>query len=468
MSDALPVARVERRPGPGWTRLLPILAVLLALVLLREVWRERGPRITIHAADGHGLRPGDALRHRGIDVGEVESVALAPGGEAVALVVRLARSAEGLATSGARFWVARPVLGVEGVRGLETALGARYLAVLPGPAGGGPCRDFVALEEPPLFAAEDAGALEIVLRSDQRAGLARGAPVLYRGLPIGSLVSVGLASDASAVELRARIQASYAELVRADSRFWRTGGAELSFGLGGLELSIASAQALWLGGVALATPNQPGPRAVSGQRFELAPRAEEEWTRWRPALPVGRAWLDEAATLPTLAFARLTWEARGWFGRTRGRAGWLVDEGRAWLGPADVLAAPEEAEAGSAALELGGARLDLSQAPAWSDGVLARRAHAGFEGAATLAPSLTRRLLSGPEDLLLCADPALAPMAVAAEHLSLDGNAWRLAPRFAFDEGWHGALALARDDGAWVGLLLVEDGQGRITPLPAD
>jgi paraquat-inducible protein B len=35
-----------------------------------------GPSITIRFPDGHGLKAGDAVRHRGIEAGIVESVAL--------------------------------------------------------------------------------------------------------------------------------------------------------------------------------------------------------------------------------------------------------------------------------------------------------------------------------------------------------------------------------------------------------
>ena len=463
MSDAVetPVARVEPDRSVRWTLLLPLAALALALFLVRAAWRERGPRISIHASDGHGLRAGDTVRHRGIEVGEVESVALANDAREVVLDVRLARSAAALARAGARFWIARPVLGVEGVRGLETALGARYLAVLPGRPDAPAQREFTALEEPPLHEAEDPDALEVVLLANARGGLARGAPVLYRGIAIGTLVSVGLASDAGAVEARARIRAPYAELVRVDSRFHRARGAELALGLGGLSLAVESLQSLWLGGVALATPTRPGARASTGQVYELAEEPDEDWLAWRPALALGSEGLPDEASLPVRVWARLGYEPRGWFKRSRARGGWLVQGSGELLGPADLLVAPEEAEPDSVFLELGGERTALTEPPRWNGGELARRAHAG--GAAL--PGKVRRL-EGAEDLLLCGDPALAPMAIAAPHLARAGEAWAVSARFAFDERWHGAAVLARTDGSWVGLLLVSEGAGRVVSLP--
>lgn len=465
IAGELPSARVEREHGPRWTYFLPALALLFALFLVREAWKERGPHIVVRAADGHGLRPGDALRYRGIEVGKVESLELDLGGRQVVVGVRLARSAADLARGGARFWIARPVLGVEGVRGLETAVGARYLAVLPGPSDAPRQREFEALDEPPLSEQDDPLALEIVLQSSERAGLVRGAPVFYRGIPIGSLSAVSLASDATAVEARARIQGPYVELVRVDSRFHRTRGAALSLGLGGLELEVDSLQALWLGGVALATPTHPGARASTGQRFELHGEAEDEWLRWRPALPIGGVLPEREPSLPGRVWARLAWKRGGLLARQRSREGWLVESGGDWLGPADLLVVPEEAEPGSAVLELGGERFELAGEPSWSAAGLARRARPGAASAAKSAPG-PRRELREAEDLLLLADPVLAPKAVAAAHLARTEEGWSVAPLLVFDERWHGALALARADGAWLGVLLVARGEGRVVALP--
>jgi hypothetical protein len=456
-----PVAEVAPAPRRSWTLALPLFALILALALLRRAWNERGPLVRVRAAEGHGLAAGDSLRTLGIEIGRVEAVALAEDGGSIEISVRLQRSARAALRAGSRYWVARPVLGVEGVRGLESALGARSLAVLPGAPGASEQYEFIALAEPPLAADDEPEALEVVLEARERRGLARGAPILFRGIAIGALVSVGLADDARAVELRARIHAPFAELVRSDSRFARAAGVGLSLGLAGLELELGSLQSLWLGGVTLATPTHPGPRAHTGQRFELLDEVAEEWSDWRPALPLGSAWLSPGSAAPERVFARLTSGGEGWFSRTRARAGWLVREGQGWLGPADLLGPPSGSE--RALLELGGERHELTGPPEWSDGRLARR-RLGAGPAATAIP--LARTLAGPEDVILCADPALAPIAVSAAHLTPADGELALSREVALDERWHGAAVLARADGAWVGVLRVEGGVGRVAPRP--
>jgi hypothetical protein len=463
MEPTLPRASVETRGGPSWSRLLPALALALALALLWKSWQSRGPALLLHTADGHGLAAGDRLQHRGIDVGRVEFVRLARRGEGIAVGVRLERSAADLACEGSRFWVVRPVVGLEGASGLETLFGGPYLAVDPGPPGGAERHDFAMLEEPPLFELEGAGALEVVLTAAERGGLARGAPLTYRDVQIGTVVSVGLARDASAVEARVLVGAEHVELVREDSRFWRRQGAQFSLGLTGARLEVPSLRSLWTGGLALATPTHPGRRAVNGQRFELAAEPAEAWLEWRPSLALGGALLPAGAPAPEPSWARLTWEERGWFGGERSVSGWLTAlPGGGWVGPAELLLVPEDAEPDSARLQWAGHEELLSGAPTWHAGDVASRSLAGPPGAHGAG---ARRALAGPEDCLVFGDAARAPVALAGLEV---GEGGEFSGALTLDERWHGAPVVARADGALVGLLIVRDGIATIASVPSE
>jgi hypothetical protein len=465
---SLPAARVEPAGPRPWERLgvwlLPALAFFAVLAVWADVRARRGPRVALHAAEGHGIRPGDPLRYRGIAVGEVESVELAPDLSEVRIELSLARASAGLAREGARFWIVRPTLGLEGVRGLETLLGARYLSVLPGPEGAAPASEFVALPEPPIAELEEPG-LEIVLEARERSGLVRGAPLLFRGIPVGSVVSVGLASDAGAVEVRARVQDAYAELVRADTRFWELSGARFSLGLSGLEVEVSSLRSLLTGGIGLATPTHPGARAVSGQRFSLAREPEEEWLEWKPALALGSALLPGGAALPELQRVQLVWEQGRIFGRSRSRAGWALRIGEGWIAPADVFTRPEDAREGSVILELQGQCLPLVGEPTWTRAGIASRAL--DVQASEPWPGERSGPLTQGVDCLVVGDPALAPLALAAQHLRPAGEAWIVSSDVTLEDTWHGAAVLSRADGKLVGFLLVEEGRARIVPWPS-
>jgi len=459
----LPTATLSRRPrfSPAW--LLPLFAAALALYLGLSAWGARGVLIRVRAADGYGIRAGDPLRYRGINVGEVRAVELAEDLTEVLMEVRVDGAAGALARAGSRFWVVRPRVGLESVEGLETLLGTRHLGCLPGPQGAPAQREFVALEEAPLPGAAEEGGLDIVLEAPQRFGLAAGAPISFRQMPIGRVLSVGLSSDATAVEARARIRAPYRELVRTNSRFWEVGGLEFSLGMGGLDVSIDSARALLVGGIALATPTDPGEPVRTGHRFRLRAGPDEDWIDWKPALALGNALLPDGTPRPELLRAGVDWD-EGFFSRAHSRSGWLLPFPNAVVGPADLLAPDTE----EAALEVRGERLPLDRPAEAVVGGLARR-HLRWPEVATWSTDRVRDLESkdgeATEDVLVWLEPNASPRALAAARLEPAENGWSIDPAIGFGEDWHGAAVLSRTDGKLVGILLVGEGSATVAEL---
>jgi len=198
--------------------------LVCAMIALGLAWRSMptdGPQITIEFPQGHGLKAGDALRHRGIDVGIVQSTSLKTDLSGIQVVVELNPEAESLRREGCRFWVVRPRVGLAGIEGLETVVGARYIAVSPGPSDAAKQKAFVGLvmAPPDEFAGE---GLELMLRAETRSGLNPGAPITWRGVQVGQVLSAGLSPDASHVNVGIRIGANYRKLVKSNSRFWVT------------------------------------------------------------------------------------------------------------------------------------------------------------------------------------------------------------------------------------------------------
>ena len=467
-----PEAHVELRPVRSYAWVLPAVAFGLAVLLGASAWMRRGTRIEIHVPEGHGIRTGDALRYRGVSVGRVESVELTEELSGLVLGVRLEVDAGGVARAGSRFWVVRPHLALDGVQGLETIVGARYLAVLPGPLGAKSQREFIALAEPPVSGMDEEGLLELVLESSERHGLAPGAPIHYRGIRIGSVFSVGLSSDARAVEVRVGIRAPFAELVREDSRFWEQGGLDVGLGLGGLSVELESLRSLMVGGIALATPTRPRGRVRTGHRFVLHAEPEEEWLGWQPPLALGSELLPSGARVPQMVRAQHVWES-GVLGIDRSRAGWLLRVGDGWLGPADLLTRAEGAKEKSEGVELFGQRFSLADDPRWAERGLAVRAMEvsllaadGALGMLQPWPGEEMRSPVSGEDLLALGDPSAAPVALAAARLRAEGEVLLVDPALSFDADWHGAAVLARNDGKLVGMLLVEGREGRIVSPP--
>jgi hypothetical protein len=440
---------------------LPLLALALAIWLGWQGWAERGPVLVVKAQEGHGIKTGDALRYRGIDVGKVRAVRLAPDLSEVWMETELLPAAAHVARKGSRFWIVRPHLSLDGITGLETVVGARYIKVIPGPADAPEQREFVALEEPPLVETHEAGGVEVQLEAPARYGLRPGAPIRYRGLQVGTILSVGLASDASHVDSWGWIMPAYAKLVHEDSVFWETGGLEADLNLmGGLKLELDSLQSLLLGGIAFATPTSVGKGVRTGHRFVLHDGPEKAWEAWSPPLPVGSALLPAGSSLPEPLRVGLHWRAGMILKRDRERTGWGLLLADGLVGPADLLA-PAHEEGVEKRLEVSGSEVTLEEPLASQEGVARVRA-AQIEDAPARWPRDRVRQLEGPEELLLISDPTRPPLALSASRL---GGDFEIDSSLPLDSFWHGAAVIARNDGQLVGILLVGDG-ARIAPVP--
>ncbi len=460
--DPVPEAALRRRRRlPLW--LVPLAGALLAGALVYQSLSQRGIPVSVEFAQGHGLKPGDSLRYRGIVVGKVESVVLAEGLGGIDVQVRLMPEATDLARAGSRFWIVRPQLDLSGATGLDTLLGANYLAVLPG--RGEPQYRFRGLEEPPLGETLEPGGLELVLQAPERGGLRAGAGVTYRGVRVGTVLSVALASDASAAEARIYIQRAYAPLVRERTRFWQTGGLRLSGGLTGFSLDVQSLPALLGGGVSLATPPQAGEAVRNGHRFPLQETPQPEWLEWAPALHLGHPSLPEGRSLPAPLWAVTTWAQKDLLLLTHRpqRQGWVLPLADGLLGPADLLAPPVKTVAGSAYLEVAGRRLPLQAEAATMVSAVALLPHVSVGQPAAKLP---QRRAEAPEDTLVVGDPRSAPRFVSAARYTPKGDHWEVDAAEPFGPEWHGAAVVATRDGALLGVLVMGDAGAEVYPLP--
>lgn len=465
--SAIPAAAVQ--PQAAWTSrvawLIPLAALGFAGVLVVNYVRQAGPIITLTFDNGHGLRVGDALRCQGIDVGRVEAVRLSDDAQSVTVEARLEPDAAMLARSGTRFWIVHPQVSFEGVTGLETIAGPRYIAVLPG--GGERQGAFVGLSEPPVMATEPPGGLEVILDAERRGSLRPGVPIMYRQTRIGTVIAVGLASDATSVEVRAYIRPGFTTLVRHNSVFWNASGADFKASLTeGFKLQVESVQALLAGGVSMATPNEAGGPVSTGHRFPLAESAESDWKKWRPAIALGSALLPPGLTPPTALPAVTQRSPAGLFSRAKQRRGWVLALPGGLIGPADLLEPTAADDKAPAVLEVAGSRITLDQTPRWqAHGLLLLP----MDPPAAPWPLDRIRRPESPEDCLIFTDAAASPIALAVARLRAaeGGEQWAVDRSVAPDDTWHGAPVLARSDGKLVGMLLVgSDASATVVLLP--
>lgn len=423
--------------------------------------------ITIHFLQGNGLQQGDVVRHRGIVIGEITRVDLSDGLDGVSVNVRLSGAAQRLARKGTRFWIERPTISVVEVRGLDTLVGGRYLALQPGQADGEPQTEFTGLDvAPPADLPE--GGLDLILEAKQRGSLQRGVPVLYRGLRIGHVTNVTLATDAATVEATAWIERPYKHLIRKNTQFWNSGGFDVSVGLGGVELTADTLSSILIGGVSLATPDQQGPFVNSGHRFDCASKAKDEWLEWQPHLPLGLQDVAGDKPLPKPIRATLKWEKRVLGFRTdRELKGWLLplSNGK-YLGPANLLMPVANAVAGQT-LETEGKSILITAAIVTSLGQLAVLSPPEtVVPAADTWPNSDLVVPAKPIDCLVVTSGVGSSVSLAAARLTPQALHWEVESSVGLTEYHHGAPVVSRADGTIVGLLHVSDGQAIVVLVP--
>ncbi|HTH61235.1 MAG TPA: MlaD family protein [Paraburkholderia sp.] len=268
LPEAKAVAGSRWRMQIVW--LVPIVAVLIGGWLAAKAIFEAGPAITISFKTGDGLEAGKTkIKFKDVDIGVVKSVTLSMDHKRVIATGELVKDATSMLVDNTRFWVVRPRISGGTVSGLGTLLSGSYVGMDEGNSKK-TRRDFVGLEEPPVFPSDIPGR-EFVLKSSDMGSLDVGAPVFFRRLQVGQVSSYELNPDGKGVTLHVFVNAPYDGFVRQDTRFWHASGLDVSLSPDGVQINTQSVVSLLIGGVAFETPDsaKDTPESDSGTSFEL-------------------------------------------------------------------------------------------------------------------------------------------------------------------------------------------------------
>jgi paraquat-inducible protein B len=284
----LPEASAKPRRGISLVWLIPIVAAAIGLFLAYRAYSERGPTITITFDTAEGLEAGKTkVRYLDVEVGTVTGVAIAPGLKNIVVTAEMVPAASEYLRADTTFWIVRPRIGVGGVSGLGTLLSGAYIGLAPGE--GADQRQFTGLAEPPPISSNVPGR-EFVLTTPELGSVSPGAPIYYRGIDIGQVLGYKLNANQRELDISIFVEEAYLDLIRTTSRFWNASGISLVTSASGIELQVASLQALLVGGINVDTPPSPATTQVAdaGTRFPLYPNqralAQSQFTQKVPYL----------------------------------------------------------------------------------------------------------------------------------------------------------------------------------------
>jgi paraquat-inducible protein B len=270
----LPQANARRHLGFSWIWLLPLGALGLVGYLVYTLAAEHGPMISITFETADGLSAQQTqVKYKAVTLGTVEQIELANDLTHVTVKVRMNSKAAALLTDKARFWVVRPRFsgGLTALQtGLETLVSGAYVAVDPGPKGGRPRREFKGLEKPPSTRSDEPGSA-YRLDAASLGGLSDGAPIYYRDVNVGEVLSFELDRNSQNVSIRVFVRAPYDEDVTQDTRFWNSSGIRVDTGAMGLRVELQSLKSLLSGGIAFRNPmsSERQPPSKPGTAFKL-------------------------------------------------------------------------------------------------------------------------------------------------------------------------------------------------------
>ncbi|WP_332419151.1 PqiB family protein [Vibrio metschnikovii] len=239
-----------------------------------------GEAITLLAKSNEGVNRGTPIKYQGVQVGEVIAVSPSFSQSQVTFSARIhPEYAPFIARATSVFWVAKANVSLQGITNLENLVSPN-IEVYPGQ---GAKQHTFHLASAPY----SPSGVRFTLQTEYRGSINVGTPVFYRDIEVGRVIDIQLGALADRVISTIDINPDYAYLVRRNSLFWNTSGVDVSIGLTGANIKSGTLESIVRGGITFATPEQKqlAPPAQAGQSFYLHSKPQEEWKRWRTAIP---------------------------------------------------------------------------------------------------------------------------------------------------------------------------------------
>jgi paraquat-inducible protein B len=255
MTANIPVALATRHwQWASWVIwLIPILAVVTTTLIIIHTTLERGDTISIEFKSAEGLEAGKTkIKYKDVDIGDVQTISLSPDRQKVIVTAQLTKGSNNLMRQDTVFWVVRPRIGSGGISGLSTLVSGAYIGVDVGKAEK-QRDDFIGLDAPPPILNDQPGRT-FVLKTKHIGSLNIGAPVYFRHIQVGQVISYELDMKGTGVTLKIFVNAPHDQYVMRNSLFWHASGVEVSMDASGFKVQTESVATVVAGGLSFDTP----------------------------------------------------------------------------------------------------------------------------------------------------------------------------------------------------------------------
>lgn len=250
-----------------WT--VPIAAMIGALFLAWNAYNERDVGIEIQFAEADGIEPGKTqIKFRNLVVGTVADIRFSDDLQNVIVEADINRDMERYLDADARFWLVTARVTASGVTGLNTLLSGAYINVDWDANQGEQARSFVALKDAPVIQPGSKG-IEVILSSPRTGSVSVGAPVLHKGVTMGTVEAVNYDEPSDSVRITAFINAPHDRLINTGTRFWNASGINVELNDKGLQLNVGSLSSVLQGGIEFDTTQSGGEPISQKAVFDL-------------------------------------------------------------------------------------------------------------------------------------------------------------------------------------------------------
>jgi paraquat-inducible protein B len=251
----VPESRVipQKRTRLSLVWIIPIVAAAAGVWVAVTKIMSEGPKITITFQSAEGLEANKTkIQYNGLHVGTVTAIHLANDHHHVIANAQMDPKAKDFLVKDTKFWVVRPRMSGLNVSGLGTLISGNYVGVELGQSQESE-RNFIALDNPPMVAGDTPGRF-FMLKTPELGSIGEGAPIYFRRLPAGQVVSYELDKNGEGLNVKIFVQAPYDQYVNPNTRFWEASGIDMSLSASGLRLQTESLMSILAGGIAFETP----------------------------------------------------------------------------------------------------------------------------------------------------------------------------------------------------------------------